>query len=221
MNLLINVIFCLCDLVNKRQITATTFVVAVLHGSPMFEGKLLKVLIAILFAVFSLGTLSAHPEDSEETSAVVVFSPNSHTKYVGHMIANIKEAPLMEIVPKVPYTADDLNYRLENCRATMESTDPKIRPEIANDLKNVLKYDVIYLGSPVWFRKPPKIILSFLDKYDLKGKKIYLFVTSGGSPVFNYIDELKTLYPSLNFVTGRRFRPDEMQENVEDWLSSL
>lgn len=187
----------------------------------MFEGKLIKLLIAILFAVFSLSTISAHSEAAKLTSAVVVFSPNSHTKEVGKMIANSKEAPLMEIIPEQPYTADDLNYRLENCRAIVESTDPKARPEIANDLRIVQKYDVIFLGSPVWFRKPPKIVLSFLDKYDLKGKKIYVFVTSGGSPVFNYVEELRTLYPQLNFVEGRRFRPDEIQENVDEWLDGL
>ncbi|WP_295363319.1 flavodoxin [uncultured Succinivibrio sp.] len=187
----------------------------------MFEGKLIKLLIAILFAVVSLSTISAHSEAANVTSAVVVFSPNSHTKEVGKMIANSKEAPLFEIVPQQPYSADDLNYRLENCRATLESTDPKSRPEIANDLKIVQKYDVIYLGAPVWFRKPPKIILTFLDKYNLKGKKIYVFVTSGGSPVYNFIEELRTLYPSLNFVEGRRFRPDEIQSNVDKWLDSL
>ena len=133
----------------------------------MFEGKLIKLLIAILFAVISLSTISAHSEATNVTSAVVVFSPNSHTKEVGKMIANSKEAPLFEIVPKQPYSADDLNYRLESCRAILESTDRNARPEIANDLKIVQKYDVIYLGAPVWFRKPPKIILTFLDKYNL------------------------------------------------------
>lgn len=192
-----------------------------INGSPMFEGKLIKLLIAILFAVLSLNTISAHSEASKQTSAVVYFSANSHTKVVAQMIANNKEAPLLEIVPEQPYTADDLNYRLENCRATIESTDPKARPEIANDLKIVQKYDVIYLGAPIWFRKAPRIILSFLDKYDLKGKKIYVFATSGGSPVYNLVQELKNLYPHLNFVDARRFRPDEMEDNVEDWLSSL
>ncbi len=187
----------------------------------MFEGKLLKFLIAILFAFTSLSVLTAHSEDVEETTAVVVFSPTSHTKNVGQMIANHYEAPLMEIIPSKPYTDNDLNYRLENSRAVLESTDQNVRPQIANDLKNVMKYDRIFLGSPVWFRKPPKIILSFLDKYDLTDKKIYIFVTSGGSPVFNYVEELKTLYPNLNFVDARRFRPDENIEPVTEWLSAL
>ena len=44
------------------------------------------------------------------------------------------------------YTADDLNYNDDNCRANQEMNDDSARPAISNDLSVVSEYDVIYLG---------------------------------------------------------------------------
>ena len=37
---------------------------------------------------------------------------------------------------------------------------------------DVSKYDVIYLGYPIWWGTAPKIILTLLDTYYLNGKTV-------------------------------------------------
>ena len=41
-------------------------------------------------------------------------------------------------------------------------------------------YENIFIGTPVWASKSCPAINAFIEKADLKGKKVYLFATSGG-----------------------------------------
>lgn len=45
------------------------------------------------------------------------------------------------------------------------------------------KYDVIFVGFPVWWYRQPSIIDTFIESYDFSGKIIVPFATSGGSPI--------------------------------------
>ena len=57
------------------------------------------------------------------------------------------------------------------------------------------QYDVIYLGFPIWWYVAPTIINTFLESYDLTGKTIIPFATSGGSGIGETVAELR---PSAN-----------------------
>ena len=68
----------------------------------------------------------------------------------------------------------------------------------------IKKYDVIYLGFPIWANKAPSIIYSFLESQDFKGKTIIPFATSGSSPIDNSVNQLKSAYPNLTIQAGKR-----------------
>jgi flavodoxin len=51
------------------------------------------------------------------------------------------------------------------------------RPRIANPLKSMDSYDVVLLGSPIWNVRPPMIMSTFAESFDLSGKTIHPFVT--------------------------------------------
>lgn len=95
-------------------------------------------------------------------------------------MSSVLNADLYEIVPAQPYSSDDLNYNNDSCRANLEMNDEDARPEIAKDLSAAENADAIYIGYPIWWGTAPKIIYTFLESYDLSGKAIYLFCTSGG-----------------------------------------
>lgn len=42
-------------------------------------------------------------------------------------------------------------------------------------------YDVVFIGYPIWWGQTPKIVYTFLENYDLSGKTVIPFATSGGS----------------------------------------
>lgn len=160
-------------------------------------------------------------DHSRKLSAVVYFSATGNTQKIAVDIADITDSDIFEIVPKEAYTDDDLDYNNDDCRANKEMNDDSARPEIKDDIDSVLCYDTIYLGYPIWWSTAPRIIQTFLDTYDLSGKKIYTFCTSGGSDIDQSISDLKADYPSINFVSGKRFSSDDTKDTVKEWLDGL
>ena len=161
-------------------------------------------------------------QTEEKTAvAVVYFSGTGNTQKVAQKMADILDADIFEIKPEEPYTEEDLNYNDDNCRANQEMEDDSARPAIANDLSVVLTYDTVYIGHPIWWGTAPRIIQTFLETYDLSGKTIYTFCTSGGSGIEQSISDLQEDYPQLNILSGHRFAKDVTEEEIKEWLEEL
>lgn len=123
---------------------------------------------------------------------VAYFSATGITKKVATKLADFIGADLHEIIPETPYTEADLNWMDKNSRSSIEMADKKFRPAIANKVEDIAQYDVIYVGFPIWWYVAPTIINTFLEGYDLAGKTVVLFATSGGSGFGNTVKELKS-----------------------------
>lgn len=151
---------------------------------------------------------------------VVYFSWSGNTAKVASKIQNETGADSFEIVPEQPYT-EDYNTLLDIAK---KENDNKARPEIAGKIENIDDYDVIFLGFPNWWGDMPMIVYSFLDKYDLSGKIIAPFCTSGGSGFSNTLSEIKTLEPNANVVEGLQVegsRADDSRESISGWLQKI
>ena len=151
---------------------------------------------------------------------VAYFSASGTTRKIAEMIAQASEADLYEIMPKQPYTKDDLNWMDKKSRTSVEMSDKKFRPEIFNTDVQVDKYDEIILGFPIWWYVAPTIINTFLESYDFSGKKIALFATSGGSGFGNTVNELKISAPDAVIVEGKVFHKAAKQE-IAEWVRSI
>ena len=112
---------------------------------------------------------------------VAYFSASGVTAKVAETLAEAIGADIFEIEPKVPYTEADLNWMEKNARSTIEMNDPASRPEIAVKRDNMKDYDTIFVGFPIWWYVAPTIINTFLESYDLTGKTVIPFATSGGT----------------------------------------
>lgn len=122
---------------------------------------------------------------------VAFFSASGVTKEVAEELADIAGADIYEIEPAEPYTKADLDWMNEEARSTIEMKDHGSRPAIKDTYANLSAYDTIYIGFPVWWYIAPTIINTFLEKYDLSGKTIILFATSGGSGFGKAVDNIK------------------------------
>ncbi|MCR5809261.1 MAG: NAD(P)H-dependent oxidoreductase [Clostridiales bacterium] len=112
---------------------------------------------------------------------VAFFSASGVTAELAGRIAKEAGAELFEIRPAVPYTKADLNWMDKESRSTIEMKDKSSRPEVASFLDNMEDYDTIFVGFPIWWYVAPTIINTFLEAYDLSGKTVVPFATSGGS----------------------------------------
>ena len=145
------------------------------------------------------------------------FSASGTTKNVAEKVANAINADLFEIEPKEKYTEEDLDWTNKQSRSSIEMNE-NIKPEILNKISNLEEYEKIVLAFPIWWYKEPTIIDRFLEENDMSEKEIYVFVTSGSSPIDSTYKSLQNNFPDLNFVSGKRFTGNERDEEYNSWL---
>jgi hypothetical protein len=80
---------------------------------------------------------------------------------------------------------------------------------------------MIYIGFPIWWYVAPTIINTFLEQYDLKGKTIIPFATSGSSQMGKTNEELKPSCPGAVLKEGKRFDADASDEELKAWIQQL
>ena len=134
---------------------------------------------------------------------VAYFSATGNTARAAERLAKAIGADLHEIRPKVPYTKKDLDWTDTHSRSTLEMTDKSSRPEIEGQVENMDQYDTIYVGFPIWWYVEPRIVDTFLERYDFSGKTVIPFATSGGSGIEKAERSLKSHCPQANWKKGK------------------
>lgn len=154
-------------------------------------------------------------------SLVIYFSCTGNTEAVAKEIAAQTGATLFEIVPQQPYTDEDLNYSDDHCRANQEMNDESARPAISGAIENLSEYDTLYIGYPIWWGTMPRILNTFFDAYDLSGKTILPFCTSGSSGISESISAIREAEPESVVKDGLRIAgssADNCTSEVAAWL---
>ena len=166
-------------------------------------------------------TTNTDDNDSNLTKSIVIyFSRTNNTEKVADFIIEITNSDKYEIEAKIPYTDDDIKYYTD-CRADREQKDPTARPEIGSVDIDLSNYDIIYLGYPIWHGQAPKIMYTFVEKYNLENKTIVPFCTSASSPIGSSAINLSNLTNQGTWLDGKRFSSSATKEEVNSWLDSL
>ena len=152
---------------------------------------------------------------------VAYFSASGVTAKVAENLSDALGADLFEIVPKVRYTKADLDWQDKTSRSTIEMNNPASRPEIETLRDNVADYDMIYVGFPIWWYVAPTIINTFLESYDLTGKTIIPFATSGGSGMGKTNEKLETSCPGATLKGGKVFSMNATRQELADWANQF
>ena len=152
---------------------------------------------------------------------VAYFSASGVTAKVAENLADAIGADIFEIQPEVPYTKADLNWMDKKARTTIEMSDPTSRPAIAAKRDNIDEYDTIFVGFPIWWYVAPTIVNTFLESYNLKGKTIIPFATSGGSGMGKTNSVLKPSCGGAKLLEGKVFRRGTSKADLAAWAESL
>ena len=135
---------------------------------------------------------SSTPTETGSKSLVVYFSWSGNTENVAKSIQSQTDSDIFEIVPATPYS-DDYDTVVDLAQEEQRNND---RPAISGNIENIEQYDVVYVGFPNWWGDMPMILYTFFDTYDLSGKTVALFCTSGGSGLSGTVNEVKSLEPN-------------------------
>ncbi len=163
---------------------------------------------------------ATEPEAPGATALVVYFSWSGNTEAVAMEIQNQTGADIFELVPAEPYT-DDYNTLLD---IAQEEQRHDARPAILGSIESMDGYDTIYLGFPNWWGDMPMILYSFLDDYDLSGKTIAPFCTSGGSGFSGSLNAIRSMEPEATVLDGLHIgssSADDPSGAVTGWLNDL
>lgn len=172
-------------------------------------------IVGLVMPVNHVNAATKNKKDSPKI-LIVYFSGTGTTKSAAEKIKKATGGKLYSIKAKNPYTAKDLDYNNEECRANIEQQDETIRPEIKGKIKNIRSYDVIFLGYPIWWGKEPMVIRTFLETYNLKGKTVVPFCTSGGSGISGSIEDIKESAKGAKVVKGKDLT-DLSYKSVKKW----
>ena len=185
-----------------------------------------KCLLVLLSAVgMATATFAQQKQDmnskqSNHKILVAYFSATGTTARAAQKVADATGGELYAITPAQPYTDADLDWNDKQSRSSVEMNDPKSRPAIKGKKENITDYDVVFIGYPIWWDLAPRIIDTFIESHDLKGKTVVPFATSGSSSIAGSATMLKRTYPALDWKEGRLLnRADE--KAIRTWIDRL
>ena len=180
----------------------------------------------VLIAYFSRVGNTDFPEDVDAVSSASLLRKDGalygNTQYVAALIQQATGGDLFLIETEEKYPAD---YDETDQLGGKENRE-RSRPALASHVDDIADYDMIYLGYPNWYYDMPMAVYAFLEEYDLSGKTIIPFVTSGGSGFSKSISEIQSLQPNAEVLTeGYKVTHSKVDdvtlEDIEQWLDSL
>lgn len=151
---------------------------------------------------------------------VAYFSATGTTAKLAQKLAGAVGGDLHEIRPEQPYTSADLNWQDQKSRSSLEMKDKSFRPAVAGRVEDIGRYDTIFIAFPIWWYVAPTIINTFLEQYDLAGKRIIPLATSGGSGMGNTSRELAPSCPGADLREGRVFPARCGEGELKQWAQS-
>ncbi len=150
-------------------------------------------------------------------SIVVYYTWSGNTRKIAKIIASLVGADIQEILPETPYT--------KNYNKAVEQAKKEIRegfhPPIKKMDLDLSKYDVVYIGTPIWWSTIAPPVATFLSKNDFSGKTIMPFSTHGGGGKGQADKDIAKLCPKakvLDMYTTYQDGRNSAKEEVAAWI---
>lgn len=147
---------------------------------------------------------------------VAYFSQTGTTRAVAKKIRKLTGGDLLQIKPKKKYSG---NYD-KLVKAAKKEIDKNTRPKVTTVAKNIKSYDVIYVGYPIWWHTTPRVVNTFLEKYNLRGKTVIPFCTSGGSEIDESLPALRKSAKGAVLKEGYTADSGSTAE-IKKWLTEI
>lgn len=154
--------------------------------------------------------------DGNSRILVAYFSQTGTTEAAAREIQAAAGGDLFEITVVNAYPN---SYQATVDRAR-EELDNNARPALSSSVPNMEDYDVILLGYPIWWHTEPMAVNTFLESYDLTGKTILPFCTSGGSSISESMPDIREIAGARGASVGTGLTANSLSENtIRNWLS--
>lgn len=143
---------------------------------------------------------------------IVYYSRGGTTRKAAYKLQKLTDGDMFEIIGKKDYGG----YFKALGIARKEFAGNEL-PQVTEKVADMESYDRILLGFPIWYSKCPQLVMSFLSQYELSGKEIYPFCTSGASGPEQAVEQLAKACGGATVHAGLRLNKWD-EEKVRSWL---
>ncbi len=151
---------------------------------------------------------------------VIYYSRSGNTKQIADYIGEKTGADVIRLETVKTYPSD-YNEMLDYAQEEQRNGE---KPELKNKNINIEDYDTIFLGYPIWWGEIATPVYTFLDEYNLSGKKIAPFVTSGSSGLSGTRSDIKKEEPNAEILDAMSITSSTLNNYkslTDNWLSKL
>ena len=147
------------------------------------------------------------------------FLEKGHTGRAAEYIQKALDADIFEIDTVEAYPA---SYR-DCCRQAVAELKANARPALAAYPEDISGYDTLFVCYPCWADTAPMCVFSFLEHYELSGKRIIPLCTNGGSDIERSVQDIKASSPGATVLHGLSVLGHEVidsRELIQAWAKA-
>ena len=139
-----------------------------------------------------------------------------NTEVIAEYIRDLTGADMFKVEPLSPYPASYMEA-IEEAKVRTRTHNAPTKEEISD----ISSYEVIYVGSPIYWGGMPEELFTVLKELDFTGKIIRPFTTHEGSGLANVPNQLKEICTNAQVLDGIAITGSKVNESkdvIEKWL---
>lgn len=153
--------------------------------------------LALVVSAWVVASAAASGPDAEKV-LIVYLSRTNNTKVLAEIIHGYVGGDLVRLELKESYPE---NYG-RTVQQVARENESGFLPPLKTEIKDIARYDVIFVGFPTWGMRLPPPVQSFLRQYDLSGKTVIPFNSNGGYGWGTSLQTMRELCPNSRVVEG-------------------
>ena len=154
---------------------------------------------------------------SDKKILIAYYSHSGNTNAAAEKIKSLTGGDLLELKPVNDYPQD---YNTVVNQAKLEKQND-VRPELVY-VGYTAEYDVVFIGTPVWWYTMASPVKTFLSANNFEGKIVAPFCTHGGGGASSTYTDIQKLAQGAEVKEG--YTSYENSANIEEigkWINSL
>ena len=146
----------------------------------------------------------------------VGYIDKGNTEVIAKYIGDITGATLFKVEPKDSYSKD-----YNTCTREAKERQASHNAPIKENIPDLTDYEVIYIGSPVYWGYMPEELVTALKDIDFTGKIIRPFTTHEGSGLGSIPSQIKNVCKGANVLDGLAIIGSSVngaRGKIENWI---
>ncbi len=146
----------------------------------------------------------------------VGYITKGNTQVLAEYIKDLTNSDIFKVEPLIPYSKD-YETAINEAKERQENHNAPIKENIPD----ISSYEVIYIGSPIYWNTMPEELITALKNINFKGKIIRPFTTHEGSGLGDIPKRLGEICIGSQILNGLAIQGSNVntsRSKVEEWI---